>query len=498
MNIFNPFSWFSRGVAKHKSKPPEPEHPRGVPVSPGRQSVPDRETTIQDYRSLTNLVKPSFRTEFIPIIRDLYKINPDVSIALQDMFKLANTGHTISFPRNSDSEREAMLNHLRGVSNRWGMYTAGIEGMINKLIVQCLIGGAISIEAVPNKELNGLATILLIKPEDILFTRESNGVYQPYQKNPTPLVSNKPDYIKLNPETFLYAGMYNDIDEPYGVPPFMAALDSLRGQHDMRTNFKHIMELMGMVGFLEAKMEKPYQDAGESQKAYLKRLENTLSQLKYNLREGLKDGVVTGYIGDHEFKLNSTTQTMGNMDKPWAMNQQSVANGLGVNSTLIGVQSSTSESGAGIQLSKMISQLSNIQTIVSHVLCFIYSLELRLAGFHNKGIKVSFNTSTISDELKVQQTLEYKVRNYTSLYDRGIISQNQFAIAMGYVKPDRKTPRVSTDSSTTDSTSSTETSPVEDSAKKKKREEDKDDSDRKTRDKTRSVSKRGDQDSRKR
>ena len=36
----------------------------------------------------------------------------------------------------------------------------------------------------------------------------------------------------------------------------MAALDSLKGQHEMRVNFKNIMEVMGMVGFLEAKNAK--------------------------------------------------------------------------------------------------------------------------------------------------------------------------------------------------------------------------------------------------
>lgn len=42
---------------------------------------------ITTLNGMTNLVTPTFRTELIPIIRDLYKINPDVSIALQDMFK---------------------------------------------------------------------------------------------------------------------------------------------------------------------------------------------------------------------------------------------------------------------------------------------------------------------------------------------------------------------------------------------------------------------------
>lgn len=52
------------------------------------------------------MVTPSFRVEVIQLLRDLYKVNPDVNIALQDMFKLANTGHNITFPNNTDKEAD--------------------------------------------------------------------------------------------------------------------------------------------------------------------------------------------------------------------------------------------------------------------------------------------------------------------------------------------------------------------------------------------------------
>lgn len=458
-------------------------------IPPGRVSVPDdpNQGLVFSLRDITNLVSPSFRGEIIPLIRDLYKVNPDMSIAIQDMFKLSNTGHTISFPNNTPEESKRMKEHLTKVSKKWSNYTAGINGLINKFIVQCLSSGAISIEAVPDKNLQGIATIVFVNPETIFFRRLSDGVYHPYQKNPFTILNDKPDFIELNTETYIYVGMYNDTDEPYGVPPFMAALDSIKGQHDMRTNFKHIMELMGMVGFLEAKMEKPMREPNESVQAYRNRLNKTLLDLKKNMMGGLRDGIVTGYKEDHEFKLNSTTQSLQNLEKPWAMNQQSVANGLGINSNIIGVQSSNTEGGAGILLSKMISQLKNIQMLVSHVLEFIYTLELRLAGFNNKGIKVEFGTSTISDELKVQQGLEYKIRNYQALYNQGIINQQQFAWAMGYEKPDQKEPRQI-------ESQDTGVSDIDDSAKKRKREEDKDKSDRKTRDKNNPVPKRKDQD----
>ena len=488
------FSW---GWGRKKDPPKNgtssnKEEKPATSISPGRVSVDDdSDNLITSLQGLTKLVEPSFRVDVIPLIRDLYKVNPDMGIALQDMFKLANTSHTVTFPNNTDEEASKMREHLKKATKGWTRYTAGIDGLVNKMIVQLLVSGAISVEGVPNDKLDGLATVLFLKPEHIKFKRELNGVYAPYQKNMNFFVKQQ-DYIKLNPETYFYVGMFNDTDEPYGVPPFMPALDSLKGQNDMKVNFKHIMEICGMVGFLEAKMQKSPQRPNESIKAYESRLYHELNILKRNVKEGMKDGVVAGYIDDHEFELRSTSASMQNINLPWNMNQQSVANGLGVNGSIIGVSASQSgtEGGAGIQLSKMISQLKNIQTLVIFVLEFFYSLELRLAGFNNKGITIKFGTSTVSDDIKLQQAREYRARVNVTLYNQGIISQDQFARDMGYETPDQPGPRTPVESDDSDGTGDSDTG-----QKKKKREDDKDKSDRRTRDKTNPNPKRKDQDS---
>ena len=478
---------FQRAPAEDSPAYKEPEKViDGTVVSPGRVSVPNDspELTVRKLQGLTNLVTPSYRQDLIPLIRDLYKINPDVSIALQDMFKLSNTAHRIDFPNNTTEEARKMRLHLREASKRWSRYSAGMPGLINRMICQIMVGGALSTEAVPNTDLTGLSTILFINPEDIRFERENNGVYQPYQLNRFKGTNDKPQYIKLNTATYIYVGMYNDTDEPYGIPPFLAALDSIKTQHDMRINFKEIMEIMGMVGFLEAKMEKPARKANESDGAYRARLSKILRDLKVNLKDGMKDGIVTGYIDDHEFKLNSTSASLENLDVPWKMNQQSVANGLGVNSSLIGVQQNNTEGGAGIALSKLISQLQNIQMVIKFALEFYYSLELQLAGMPNKGVEVVFSTSTISDEIKVQQAQEYKIKNVIAKYNQGLISQEQAAWELGYTRPDQPEPRVVEDADDAINTPN------------RKREADKDKSDRKTRDKNNPMPKRKDQDAR--
>lgn len=480
-------SWVkqSLGVEEKELKPTTPSNRDISAIPPGRVSVPnDNGDILAILRGESEIVTPSYRKELIPLIRDLYKVNPDISIAIQDMFKLSNTKHAITFPYNSGEEAKKMRKHLDEKSRSWANYTAGAFGLTNKMITQILVGGAICIEAIPKGDLSGLSTIVFLNPEDIIFKRVSDGVYKPYQINKR-WDKKQGELIELNLLTFKYVSMFNDTDEPYGIPPFLAALDSLKTQADMKTNIKHIMELLGLFGFLEAKMVKPDMQPSESIQKYELRLGRLLRDLKKNIKEGMTDGVVAGFIDDHEFKLNSTTKDLNNIDKPWNMNQQSVANGLGVSGSIIGNPNSTStEGGLSITFSKMLAQLSNIQEFVIYVWEFVYSLELRLAGFDNKGIKVSFPPSTISDDLKIQQGKEYKIRNLGALYERGIIGQPQFAFEMGYNEPDQDEPRIDLGSLPNAS----------DAAKKQQREKDKDTSDRKGRTKEAPVPKRKDGD----
>ena len=97
-----------------------------------------------------------------------------------------------------------MRNHLLEARKKWSKYTAGIDGLVNKFIVQLLVGGAISVEGVPNKNLDGLSTILFLNPENIKFRRLNDGVYHPYQRNCNRVYGMGEEYIKLNTETYLY------------------------------------------------------------------------------------------------------------------------------------------------------------------------------------------------------------------------------------------------------------------------------------------------------
>jgi hypothetical protein len=117
----------------------------------------------------------------------------------------------------------------------------------------------------------------------------------------------------------------------------------------------------------------------------------------------------------------------------------------------------------------MIAQLTNIQDVVKDNLEYGYKLALTLGGYKFKNLKVAFNRSTIQDDLKFQQADEIKIRNCVVKYQYGLISLEQMADELGYLKPDEKEPRIDINGE----------DPIGDASKRKSREDGKNKSDRK-------------------
>lgn len=457
-----------------------------VSLPPGRVSSPSDLMENGGFHLLkkgVTLVTPKFVFEHIPLIRSLYKYNEDMGTVLNDLIQLTNTGHTIKFDQSIDPDKvDKMRAHLKERSKTWGHGVAGLNGLINKMIAQIWIGGALSIEAYPDFRLTKVDNISLVNPETIRWAIKKNGKYAPWQKV-NKIMGGSGDHIKLNENTFLYYGMLGDEDNPYGIPPFLTALTAIATQGDMKANINHILNQMGLLGYLEIIMDKPSQMADESEPAYKIRLESFLKEAKTNVLKGFKTGVVAGYEEDHKFEFHSTTKNLNGVSDLFNMNENQVANGLKTTAAFLGIEATGGGEGQlGIVFTKMLSQLKSVQNILIFGLEHIYKLELSLAGFDFKGLVVEFRPSTITDDLKWQQAQEIKQRVLRGLWIDRIIGPDQYADEMGYQKPHKiiEPPE-----------------PMADTGGAKKdedREKDKDKSDRKGRDKDKSQPRRKDRD----
>ena len=472
----------SRKLVEDDAKEDQREaRPTKTSVPSTRISRPLNNNTFTDIKGKTTFITPGFIAEYIPIIRKLSWINEDMGLAVNDMVRLTNTGHRIKFGPEVEAELQSeMREHLEEKQIEWGDGVDGINGLVNKLIAQIWIAGALSGEWVVANDKKGIKNMVLVNPETIVFSWNKKQLrYEPYQKQTyemTGIIGEK--YEKLNENTYRYYGINGDTEAPYGIPPFLTALNAISTQQDMLANIRYMMKQIGLLGFFEALMEKPGQRDGENEEQYIARLNTTLDEAKKKIIDGIGEGVIVGYKDEHEFNFNSTTKDLNGVGEIYNQNERGVANGLKYSPEFLGVSGSKgSEGGMGIVFTKMLSQLTNIQSVIASYLKFGYTLELRLAGYDFESLMVEFNPSTISDDLKYQQGQEVKVRNVIAKYGQGIIGQQQAADELGYDKPDQEEPRIL---------------PDKQAEIDQKREKDKDASDRKVRDKNKPQPKRKD------
>lgn len=456
-------SWLKRNKQtplRFDNPPPSSKQkvPASGPLPSGRKSVPSNDNYFAALSLGKNVLPPAWYLPIIPYIRRLTQDNPDLGQALNNTVALGNTGHDILFdPAVGPAEVLKMRQHIASRQDDWSSGVAGMDGLVNRMISQAMVSGALANEWVPNPELTGVESVILINPEEIRFKLNNRKTkYDPYQ---APLTmkgtydaGNPAGMVKLNTNTFKYYALNGDGEVPYGCPPYLASLRAIKTQKVMLDNIEFIINQLGIMGFIEILIEKPEQAGSESVADYATRLDQRLLEAKNRLKDGLADGAVVGYKDSHEINFNSISRDYEGVTKLFEQNELLLASGLNTDASLLGRGYSTSETQITIVFTKLLSELKNIQNLVKHNLEFGYAFELRLAGFKFNSLKVRFKRSTLQDELKYQQAYEIKQRVLHALRVDGIITQNQYAHEMDYEEPAEQEPIVPFDQQAGNST----------------------------------------------
>jgi len=490
MELVNPFNIFKSSPKKIVEK--ITDQPASLPR--GRSSVPDFVGSLNNLKKSLEFVKEDDHKTMVPFIRNLLKINSTLGLAVYDSVQLCNPGYRILFDNDVKPEQAIkMRRHLENAAKRWAPACAGIHGIINKMMYQIFIGGALSNEWIINNELNGIHAIGFVRPENIKAAyskRRRRFEYYQQVSGGLPFagaVTIPGNYKKLNPLTYRYFELINDLEEPVGIPPFLSVLSDLSGQRLMLDNINLVVEQYGVMGFLELLLKKPQPKDGEGDGVYRTRLEKLLTDSKSAIKDGLKDGVVVGFENDHTFDFHSISKDINGVKDIFDINHAMVSNGLFTSPGFLGGSVGGSETHINIIFTKMLSQLKNMQTIIKSNFEFGMWLELNLAGMPVEKVNLQFDKSTITDELKQEQAREIAIRNDRVLYADGQIGQTQYANNQGYDKPDKPEPRVEIDPNKI----------AGDAKKSEEREKSKDTSDRKVRDKNKPQPKRKAQDTKK-
>lgn len=381
--------------------------------------------------------------ELIDILSDAH---PDLSYAIWNFIRLGNSGYNFTVKKLSSDktysqgvkEIESFINKLKLPNLKGFSKSYDLDKIIDQFILSAVTRGAIACEIVLTPDKKDVAYIVPVDPATIEFYYE-NGRYIPYQND---------GKIKLDIPTFIYEGIDEKIDDPYGRSPLTSVLNIILFQLQVLNDIKAVVHNQGyprldIVILEEVLLKRMPANIKMDEKKKEKWLQDRLNEI-ISMYNSLNpddvfihfDSIKIGQSGGGGGALIDPEKLMHSIDNL-------IQSGLKTLSTILGRRSTgNTESFAKIEIKLYLSGLAGIQRYVSSVLNKVFTVYLNIKG--KQGIvDFKFNPIEIRSSLEQQQFIATKINNIATMYDRGWISQEEASLmATGHL-PDQPEPRVS-------------------------------------------------------
>jgi hypothetical protein len=400
-----------------------------IDVRPGQVSEDSDSMTksIGKLSSFYGITSPKFPLEHLAVLEMLSIWNPDISQALSIIVNLSNTGHTIEV----DSKKpDFVLDRINSQAKNIYRTGGGVDGLINHLIRQVALMGALSGEWVIHDNVTNGVKGVVIPPVRTIRFKKVDGEFKPFQKTSG---SFQNSYIELNPFTYSYSPIQTMDGNPYGVPTFYAVLKNIETQLNAIGGFSKIIKKMGILGFTDVAMDIPDQVAGESSAAFRSRLQKRLTDYAKAYENGLSQGVAVHYK-DQEIKHNSISGTAGAAAKIiFNLNEEQIFSGMDIPPSMAGRSYSTTETYAGVDYKRLQKRLSNYKRTVKRFIEKGYILDLNLMGI-DADVSLKFNSSLEFKEDERANREGKQIDNVIKKNNAGFISDDEAAQELGYEK----------------------------------------------------------------
>lgn len=419
-------SWWNRFLTKTRPD-----------VRPGQESIPEDNINgiIGKLAGFYNFTAAPFDLEALRVLELLGMLNPDISQALSIWVNLGNTGHEITVDGRNP---EAVLQRLNTLAATVYQTGGGVDGLVNHFLRQIPLMGALSAEwVVADNIANGLIDCATVPVKRIRWQRV-NGILTPFQLT-NAITFGGTGSIQLNPVTYSYMPLMTNDGSPYAIPPFLASLKNIEVQLDATDNISSIIRKMGLLGFIDVKMQIPDQKPGESDAAYLSRQTSRLKDYAKAYKGNLSKGVAVHY-DDQEIKHNATNAGAAAGAKSiWEMNEEQIFSALDIPPSMCGRSYSTTETYAEVDFERLGTKLINGRRMIKRFLEKGYTLDLLLRGIDAQ-VSVSFNEHSAFKQKEKAEAESFRIKNILSKRDAGIINDDEAAQELGYEKATGRRP----------------------------------------------------------
>jgi hypothetical protein len=375
------------GKAKNADDDTKSEHRWKPHRKALREQVLAGRTSVDEDRSaVTNLgwLKDQYASLALKLPWELYdyveilaKYNPDYSQAVNNVVSLGNPGYKILVDAKSPGAVANLQARIADKEQNLNPRIGGFNGIFSKLLDSAATYGAMCGEWVLDEKFKDVTKFVFINPKSVrFFWNEVEDDWHPFQKvNRMEVERAKArgqntvgeDYIELNTMTFNYQTVFSMHNNPYGIPPYFAALEALAIQRQMINNLKSIIQKLGLVGILELSVRSLEQNPFETEDEYQARCQTFLQSYTNILEDVMNKGGLI-HFDDTEITNLSISDKAGGADKIFKMNEEQVFSGLHSLPAIQGRTYSTTETYAGVAYELILRNIATMTNASKHIL----------------------------------------------------------------------------------------------------------------------------------
>jgi hypothetical protein len=409
--------------------------PSLTPMVKAGRSLPPAKSAYLAGLGLVTLPRAAGRDlqtlELIRIVRDL---DADAAAAIWYFLRIANSGHTVEVLDEGNKpnlDATAQINELAQTVYELG--GGGADTLMGTLFMSFLSYGGAGIDVEITDDLLDVVDFHPFGPADIEFRGvkdEATGKVKikMFPARTLPGV----DKVPVNPVQTHYVPVDPDLDDPYGRPPFLPALDSLL---KLTNTIKVLQDVAKVHGFgmrdvklLEIAVRDRAPEnlkAPGNEDALAAYMDSILAQVKSALEE-LEPTDTFAHWDNMEIGTTVPGGQGINLDSVIAILGRRAKTALKTMPILLGETESTTQTRGTVQWQVYVKGIKTVQQLCKRLMEAAYNTALRVWGIPGRTC-IEFETVRETDELIEANVETAIINNAERKYKLGVIDHAQMS-----------------------------------------------------------------------
>lgn len=353
-------------------------------------------------------INPRYPREWLSVIEKAVVANPILSQTYNLFVSLANAGHEVKVQGNDAEKALKEIENLAVALNT--------DHLVNQMLSQVVIGGAISVEIVVAEDLSGVERIAFVPVSTIHFAyNPETDEYEPYQWVPGG------DPVKLNPRTYRYVPYLTLDGSPYAIPPLLASLSAIETHEEFISELKGLARKVGLMGFLDITFPLLPKAPNETEVEYQNRLRKFLEETASDVEKNINKGILLHFEGT-EAEFKEVSANFSGTKEIIELIEKYIIEGAKAQPSLLGFSTGYTETWSSVALHVFVKQLENIQNLVERALEYIYRLHIALKGYNIDDVDVEFYPVPEFQPHKVAEAEKFKAEMIKTLLEAQVIT----------------------------------------------------------------------------